>query len=51
MFVEVSKVSGAKQSRTEVVELDENPPHWSKALEAPDLAEALLRTWERQGGG
>lgn len=51
MQVEFQKVSAAKQSRMEVQLVSENPPHWSKALECPDLAQALFRTWERQGGG
>lgn len=47
MMVEFSKHSAARQSRTEMVFVDQAPPVWVFELEAPDIARALILTWRK----
>lgn len=47
MMVEFAKHSTARQSRTEMVYVDQAPPAWIYELQAPDIARALILTWRK----
>jgi len=49
MVLEFSKHSHSKNSRTQVLYIDEDLPPWYLALEVPDVKRALLMTWKKGG--